>query len=92
MTVLRESLTEDEFARRRARGEKVAKGQVRAGVRARIQHIMDFLKEYVTDPQSRPSHERAIVFDEAQRAWDAAYGKQKFNRSASEPSLPRARA
>jgi DUF2075 family protein len=28
-----------------------------------------------------------IIFDEAQRAWDAKKGKEKFNRAASEPAL-----
>jgi hypothetical protein len=87
VTVLREALTEDEHARRNQSGEKVKKEDIRLSVRARIQHIMDFLKEYVSDEEEKPPHERAIVFDEAQRAWDASYGKQKFGRSASEPSI-----
>lgn len=87
VTVLREALTEDEYARRSQEGAGTKKGVIRSSVRARIQHIMDFLKEYLSDPDERPPHERAIIFDEAQRAWNAAYGKQKFGRSASEPRL-----
>jgi hypothetical protein len=87
VTVLREVLTEDEFRRTQQAGQRVTKAAVRASVRVRIQHIMDFLREYLRNDEERPPHERAIVFDEAQRAWDAAYGKQKFNRSASEPRL-----
>jgi hypothetical protein len=87
VTVLREALTEDEYRYRVQAGKKVKKDTVRSSVRARIQHIMDFLKEYLSDAEERAPHERAIVFDEAQRAWDAAYGKQKFGRSASEPRL-----
>ncbi|MFC1628684.1 DUF2075 domain-containing protein [Gemmatimonadota bacterium] len=87
VTVLREALTEDEYLRRKREGEEVRKGDVRKSVRARIQHIMDFLKEYISDSSESPPYERAIVFDEAQRAWDASYGKQKFGRSASEPKL-----
>lgn len=87
VTVLREALTEDEYRRRVLAGKNVKKDAVRFEVRARIQHIMDFLKEYLSDAEERPPHERAIVFDEAQRAWDAAYGYQKFRRSASEPRL-----
>jgi len=87
VTVLREALTEDDYKRRKQNGEGVKKNAVRSSVRARIQHIMDFLKEYVADPDARPPYERAIIFDEAQRAWDADYGKKKFGRSASEPSL-----
>jgi hypothetical protein len=85
--VLRESLILDEYERRRGEGEVVTMQTIRASMRARIQHIMDFLKEYLSDAEERPPHERAIVFDEAQRAWDAAYGNQKFGRSASEPRL-----
>ena len=87
VTVLREALTEDEYDRRKLAGETVTKKDVRSAVRARIQHIMDFLKQYLSDTDQRPPHEHAIVFDEAQRAWDAAYGRQKFGRSASEPRL-----
>jgi hypothetical protein len=87
VTVLREALTEDDYKRQRQEGLKVKKGEVRTAVRARIQHIMDFLREYLNDPEQRPPHERAIVFDEAQRAWNADFGKKKFNRSASEPRL-----
>ena len=87
VTVLREALTEDECRRKMRAGHRVKKDAVRSSVRVRIQHIMDFLREYLSDTEERPPHERAIVFDEAQRAWDAAYGKQKFGRSASEPRL-----
>lgn len=87
VTVLREALTNDECRRLVRSGKKVKKDTVRSSVRARIQHIMDFLREYLSDAEERAPHERAIVFDEAQRAWDAAYGKQKFGRSASEPRL-----
>ena len=38
-------------------------------------------------PSDRPPHEHVIVFDEAQRAWDEKQGKEKFNRSASEPAM-----
>jgi hypothetical protein len=87
VTVLREALTEDDYRRRLQAGESPKKDAVRSSVRARIQHIIDFLREYLSDLETRPPHERAIVFDEAQRAWDADYGKHKFGRSASEPRL-----
>jgi hypothetical protein len=59
----------------------------RREVRTQIQHIIDFLREYLTEDTERPPDVHAIVFDEAQRAWDRAQGKKKFNRSASEPRL-----
>ena len=87
VTVLRAALTEDEYARKKASGEKLKKSDVASSVRVRIQHIMDFLKEYLVADIDSPPHERAIVFDEAQRAWDEKHGAKKFNRSASEPRL-----
>jgi len=48
---------------------------------------MNYLEEYITEHPDRPPHEHVIVFDEAQRAWDAEYGRRKFNRAASEPEL-----
>ena len=47
----------------------------------------NFLREYLSGETNDAPHEHAVVFDEAQRAWDAKYGNQKFNRTASEPSL-----
>jgi DUF2075 family protein len=67
-------------------GEGISMGDVRRGVRASIQHIIDFLRQYLTAELGEPV-EHAIVFDEAQRAWDERYGRQKFGRTASEPRL-----
>jgi hypothetical protein len=87
VTVLREALSRDEYRRRRAAGEPVRIKDVRLSVRARIQHIIDFLREYLQDGHPIRPHEHAIVFDEAQRAWDESYGRRKFGREASEPRL-----
>ena len=80
--VLREALARD---RNRRTGE--ARGHTRRVVRTEVQHLMDYLREYITEHPSHIPPEHVIIFDEAQRAWDAAYGKQKFNRAASEPAL-----
>jgi hypothetical protein len=56
-------------------------------VRARIQHINDFLQESLRGSPEDPPHEHVIVFDEAQRAWDEKHGMEKFERTASEPAL-----
>jgi hypothetical protein len=50
-----------------------------------IQPLMGFLKDNLE--RSDPPHEHVIVFDEAQRAWDAAFGHRKFGRTASEAAL-----
>ena len=46
---------------------------------------MGFLQE--SRDESEPPHKHVIVFDEAQRAWDAAFGRRKFGRTASEAAL-----
>ncbi len=50
-----------------------------------IQPLMGFLRDNID--RSDPPHEHVIVFDEAQRAWDAAFGRRKFGRTASEAAL-----
>ena len=80
--VLREALARD---RNRRTGEPLR--ETRRVVRTEIQHLMDYLREYIAEHPDHPPFENVIIFDEAQRAWDAAYGKQKFDREASEPAL-----
>lgn len=87
VTVLRESLALDRYRQARHRGEALKKSAARREVRTQVQHIIDFLREYLTKDTERPPDVHAIVFDEAQRAWDRAQGKRKFDRSASEPQL-----
>jgi len=80
--VLREALAQDH---KRRLGGTIA--DARRKTKAEIQLLMRYLEEYEGRDTMRPPHEHVIVFDEAQRAWDAAYGKQKFGREASEPTL-----
>jgi hypothetical protein len=85
VTVLREALARDDYQKAKQFGRTLTLKTARRSVRTRIQHINDFLKEYLG--KSGPPHEHAIVFDEAQRAWDQEQGKKKFDRRASEPTL-----
>jgi DUF2075 family protein len=85
VTVLREALARDEYTRGRQSRQGRQLNAIRREMRARIQHINDFLKQSLSGPG--PPHEHAIVFDEAQRAWDIRQGKKKFDRDASEPTL-----
>lgn len=87
VVVLREALARDNARRRKARGEKAKLAEARNSVRTRIQHIIDFLREYLTNDDGSSPHEHVIVFDEAQRVWDEDYGRKKFGRPSSEPSL-----
>jgi Uncharacterized conserved protein (DUF2075) len=87
VVVLREALARDIVCRKRAVGIRSTFADERRLVRTRIQHINDYLREYLTGTESALPHEHAIVFDEAQRAWDADQGARKFERQKSEPSL-----
>lgn len=87
VTVLREALARSEYSRHN--GVKKAKSlhEIRRLVRTRIQHVNDFLKQVLHSGSIQVPFEHAIVFDEAQRAWDEKQGLKKFSRTASEPAL-----
>jgi hypothetical protein len=87
VVVLREALALDQFSRSRHMGERITLGKVRLSVRARIQHINDFLQQSLLESTDSAPYEHVIVFDEAQRAWDEKRGIDKFDRTASEPAL-----
>jgi Schlafen group 3, DNA/RNA helicase domain len=77
--VMREALARDAAAQ--GRGPR----QPRQETESAIQPVNGFLKDNL--PRSLPPHEHVIVFDEAQRAWDAAFGRRKFTYDASEAAL-----
>ncbi len=49
-----------------------------------VQDVHGFLKEY-TRPNAKLPHEHIVIYDEAQRAWDAARSAEKRNTTRSEP-------
>lgn len=51
-----------------------------------IQNVHRFIDAYFHEPDKVPV-DRVVVFDEAQRAWDAAQSDRKFKRPFSEPEL-----
>lgn len=65
--VLRAALANDAVARR-----DCGRDEAMRRAKQRLQNVHRFLEDCATDPQARAPHERLIVFDEAQRAWDAA--------------------
>ena len=77
--VMREALARD--ARTQGRGAR----QPRQETESAIQPVNGFLKDNL--PRALPPHEHVIVFDEAQRAWDAAFGRRKFRYDGSEAAL-----
>jgi Uncharacterized conserved protein (DUF2075) len=50
-----------------------------------IQPLMGFLRDNLE--RDSPPHEQVIVFDEAQRAWDATFGARKFGHPQSEAAM-----
>ncbi|NLF64394.1 MAG: DUF2075 domain-containing protein [Chloroflexi bacterium] len=78
--VLSEALARD-YAER----EGVSRQESRRRVRTFIQNVHHFLDHYFHS-EERPA-DRVVVFDEAQRAWDAAQSELKFNRPFSEPEM-----
>jgi uncharacterized protein (UPF0212 family) len=77
--VMREALARD--ARDQGRSIRVARQEVESA----IQPLIGFLRDNL--PRSAPPHEHVIVFDEAQRAWDADFGRRKFGHAQSEAAL-----
>ncbi len=79
--ILRESLIRD-AARR---GEKKADAGRR--ITAMVQNVHQLARTCFDDPEKRAPNERVMVFDEAQRAWNAEQNKKKFKRNISEPEM-----
>jgi hypothetical protein len=77
--VLTEALARDAAARLGQPRE-----QARRRVETFIQNVHRFIETYYSDPAQVPV-DRVVVFDEAQRAWNAAQAGRKFNRECSEP-------
>jgi Uncharacterized conserved protein (DUF2075) len=77
--VLTEALATDRAART---GESKAAAKYHAD--AAIQNLLGYLKEHTDGP---PPPENVIIFDEAQRAWDAEVGQQLMGRRNSEPEI-----
>ncbi len=70
VSVMQEALTRDEHARRKRSDPKVRKGAVAEEVKPFIQNVHRFRDEGIRDPSSPPS-DHVVIFDEAQRAWNA---------------------
>ena len=77
--VMREALARD--ASRQGRSLRMARQETESA----IQPLMGFLRDNLA--RDVPPHEHVIVFDEAQRAWDAAYARRKFDLAESEAAL-----
>jgi hypothetical protein len=85
VAVLREALTRDEVERGKAQGKRIRKGEVRNRVESFIQNIHHFRDEALKDPA--PPHERVVIFDEAQRAWNRQQTSNFMRRKKGQPGF-----
>lgn len=80
VAVLQEAIAEDAKQR-----DKITKSEAKRQATQALQNLLGYLKEHSAEDSVPPEH--VIVFDEAQRAWDAETGKKLLDRNASEPEL-----
>jgi DUF2075 family protein len=78
--VLSEALARDDH--RRTRGTIA---ESRRKVSTFVQNVHRFIDAHFTG--SEPPPDRVVVFDEAQRAWNAEQSRRKFRRERSEPEI-----
>ena len=69
VAVLREALARDELERRQLAHPRARIGESRTAVKAFIQNVHHFRDDTLRSPAAPVDH--VVVFDEAQRAWDA---------------------
>lgn len=86
VAVLQEALVRDEMSRQRGRGKKVRKGAVRQRVKPFIQLVHHFRDAGLQDEVAAP-HDHVVIFDEAQRAWNAAETASFMKRKKSRPGF-----
>ena len=68
----------------RSHGANAANARIEA--RTLLENVHVFARYHMDDNLRNPSN-HAIIFDEAQRAWNRAQNKKKFNRDYSEPEM-----
>ena len=78
VNILREALALDSAFRN---GE--AKNVARRKVRTFVQNIHHFVHDNLDSDDSQSPYEHAIVFDEAQRAWNADQNHRKYRKRSS---------
>ena len=78
--VLQEAIAED--ARTRLHITSI---EARRRTQQALQTLLGYLKDHANPTSNPPEH--VIVFDEAQRAWDAETGEKLLGRRSSEPEL-----
>jgi hypothetical protein len=92
ISVLREALTRDEYERNKIRfqqgklDEKPSKNITQTKVETKIQNLHSFIKDGLRNEEA--PYEKIVVFDEAQRCWDATNFYNKSVQSRVKESNP----
>ncbi len=86
VAVLRESLTRDELARLKHRGEKPRKGVVASPIKSFIQNVHHFRDEGLRSDVNAPS-DHVVIFDESQRAWNLEMTSSFMARKKGRPDF-----
>ncbi len=90
VAVLREALVRDELARNKAIGKYVRKGVVSQQVKPFIQNVHHFRDDGVrTLGTGEAPHDRVVIFDEAQRAWNLTKTIDFMKRRKGTPNFDR---
>jgi hypothetical protein len=85
VAVLREALARDDLDRARRTDPNARIGTSRNAVRAFIQNVHHFRDDTLRDPA--PPDDHVVVFDEAQRAWDARQLASFMKRKKGRPGF-----
>ena len=85
VTVIQEALIRD-VTRRKTESVRVNRRDAELSVRAFIHNVHRFADEYYRENQKCPV-QRVVVFDEAQRAWDAEQNGRAKRPQVSEPEM-----
>lgn len=83
--VLRAALSRDAFSKIKA-NDKTAKKKETDRIISFIENVHRFLDHYFFEKERIPNN-KIVIFDEAQRAWNAEHSMRKFQRPHSEPEM-----
>jgi len=83
--VLRGALAKDAFSKIK-RQDNTARKKETDRIIAFIENVHRFLDHYFFEKERMPNN-KIVIFDEAQRAWNAEHSMRKFQRPFSEPEM-----
>lgn len=84
--VIQEALIRDVVQRSRLDNQRVTRRQAELEVRTFVHNVHRFADQYYGEGRREPA-QNVIVFDEAQRAWDAEQNKRAERPQVSEPEM-----